>query len=68
MNSRYSKTADFNEGHIVEGLDRCHIIMSMIEDHLVEHPAVLKANVNTKILKAQALIMDAYQYIGALDD
>lgn len=59
-------TQQFNEGYIVEGLDRCHTIMVMIEELLSEHPSVDKAKVEYKIARASSLIGEAYQAIGQL--
>lgn len=58
----------YNPGHQLEGLDRCHTIMTMISELLIDHPAVLKAGVTDAVGEAQGLIMDAYQKIGAMDD
>jgi len=58
---------DFNEGHITEGCDRIFIIMSMIDDYLLEHPAVEMAGVKDDISIAINVLNDAHQKIGALD-
>jgi hypothetical protein len=59
---------DWNDGYITEGLDRCHTIQVMLQELLVDHPAVLKAGVWTEISEASSRIFDAYQKIGDLDD
>ena len=58
---------DWNDGYITEGLQTCHIIMGLIDEHLSEHPAVIKTNKQDDIQKALDLIMDTYQKIGGLD-
>lgn len=58
----------FNDGHIVEGLDRCHTLMTMLDQLLDQHPAIIKAGAQDEVSEALQLIMDAYQKIGELDD
>jgi hypothetical protein len=60
----------FNDGHIAEAQDRCHIVASMIDDHLIGHPAVIVAGeaVELLIAEAQGKIVEAYQLIGNLED
>lgn len=57
---------DFNDGHILEGMDRCHTIMIMIEELLSGHPAVSRAGAESEVSAALSLVMTAYQKIGAL--
>ena len=57
---------EFNDGHIIEGMDRCNTIMVMLHELLHEHPAVIKADTSEDISAAAAFIMKAYQKIGAL--
>ena len=59
--------SDVDKFHIHEALDRCHVICSNIDDHLLTHPAVEKyAYIREKILNGQSLIASAYQELGAL--
>ena len=58
---------EFNDGHIVEGFDRCHTIMLLIDELLRDHPAVLKVDGNCHQEKAIEEIMKLYQKIGNLD-
>lgn len=60
--------SDWNDGYIVEGCDRLFIISTMVEDHLLEHPAIIKSGAQNKIDKAHDLLLEAYQMVGALDD
>lgn len=57
---------EFNEGHITEGLDRCNTIMLLIDELLVEHPAVLRVKSGEDLQTAFNIIMDIYQEIGGL--
>ena len=64
-----SKLEDkINPGHYHEMMDRLHVIMSIIDDHLLQHP-VAKANKNIDSLLNKALeeLWDAYQIAGNLD-
>ena len=47
-----------------ELMDRCHITMQNMDDSIVCHPAI-DAKRQRKLEKAQALIMDVYQWAGA---
>lgn len=62
-----SEAEDCNDGHLVEGLDRLHIVMCLIDDHVVDHPAIKKAGVAHNIESALDLIMDAYQAVGRVE-
>ena len=62
-----SETQEFNEGHIVEGLDRCHTVMLLINELLVNHPAVTKTDNETKLEEACASVMEIYQDIGSIE-
>lgn len=59
---------EFNKGHIVEGLQTCHIIMGLLDEHLSEHPAVLLAGKAKEVDEAIDKIMEVYQSIGRLDN
>ena len=62
-----SEIKEFNDGHAVEGLDRCHTVMLLINELLVNHPAVTKTNNETKLEDACASIMEIYQDIGSIE-
>ena len=47
-----------------EILDRCHITLCTIEDHLITHPAVDR-KMKKKLRKAAALIGEVYQLAGS---
>lgn len=53
--------------HYHEALDRCYIVNNQVETILLEHPVVQKhEKVKEKIEAASALLADAYQMIGKL--
>lgn len=53
-------------GYQHEALDRCHVILCTIEDHLHSHPFV-QQNADVELLVARAVrtLADAYQLIGS---
>jgi len=59
---------EWNDGYIIEGLDRLHIITCNLDEHIKDHPAVVKAEQRKNIKKAIKLLMKAYQAVGNLDN
>ena len=55
---------EFNEGHIPEAMDRLHIILGMIDDLLIDHPGIVKAEVSEKVQKASYILSAVYQKVG----
>jgi hypothetical protein len=55
-----------NKGYYFELMDRCHVQMSMIEDHLLTNPQLTK-KMRRKLVNSQELIMDVYQWAGRKD-
>ena len=54
-----------DEYHVHEAMDRCSLIASIIEDHLMQHPYVQQnADVRKLLCAASEAINDAYQLIG----
>lgn len=52
--------------HKHEALDRCHVVCSMIDDFLVNHPYVEQEPIiKAKIKLALKYLSEAYQMIGA---
>ena len=48
-----------------EALDRTHMIATMVDDHLLQHPWVkLNKSVSDKIESALMILADVYQEIG----
>ncbi len=59
---------EFNQGHVIEGLDRLHIITTMLHEFLTDHPAIIKAGVQGDVHQAAAILLAAYQKVGELED
>jgi hypothetical protein len=57
-----------NPGHYLELMDRLHVVMCTIDDHILKHP-VTKSDTRIKSLIGKALeeLWDAYQIAGELD-
>ena len=54
--------------HYHEAMDRAYVMNSMINDHLLEHPAVKQnKEISEKIGKAVDLLAEAYQMLGSLE-
>jgi hypothetical protein len=57
-----------NPGHYHEMMDRLYIIMSNIDDHLLQHPiAKVDKKLNSHLNKALEELWNAYQIAGSLD-
>jgi hypothetical protein len=58
-----------NQGHYSEVLDRLYIMISNIEDYLLEHPLVQSSiDLEDLIFSAQAKLAQAYQSVNMIDD
>ena len=58
-----------NPGHYHEMMDRLHIIMENINDHLIQHPvAKVDKKLNAKLNTALENLWDAYQTAGNLEN
>jgi hypothetical protein len=69
MSSKKQKNNSINSGHYLELMDRIHIIMMNIQDHLIDHPlAENERDVRKKIEKAQHKLWEAYQLVGNKED
>jgi len=59
---------EINPGHYLELMDRIHIVMMNVQDHLLEHPLTQKyKDVEKQIEDAQHNLWEAYQLIGQKD-
>jgi len=57
-----------NPGHYNEMMDRLHVIMSNIDDHLLQHPvAKVDKKLNSHLNKALEELWEAYQITGNID-
>jgi hypothetical protein len=62
-------TEPLNQGHYSEVLDRLYIMISNIEDYLLEHPLVQSStDLEDLIFSAQAKLAQAYQSVNMIDD
>ena len=69
MLSKKQKKNSINKGHYLEFMDRLHIVMMNIQDHLIDHPlAENERDVRKKIEKAQCKLWEAYQLVGNKED
>lgn len=58
-----------NPGHYLEMMDRLHIIMENINDHLLQHPvAKVDKRIDSLLNKALEELWDAYQITGNLEN
>jgi len=58
---------EINEGHYLELLDRTHVLISNLEQHLLQHPlAQKKKKIYKKLEAAGLLLADVYQDVGHL--
>jgi hypothetical protein len=53
--------------HYHEALDRLHVIMCTIDEHLIQHPVCkLEKTVGNKVEEALTLLYQAYQETGSI--
>jgi hypothetical protein len=65
MLSKKQRKNSINAGHYLELMDRIHIVMMNIQDHLVDHPlAENERDVRKKIEKSLHKLWEAYQLVG----
>ena len=56
---------ELDDLHYHEALDRLHVVISMIDDHLIQHPVFkLETEERRLIEDAQLKMAEAYQRIG----
>ena len=69
MSSKKQKKNLINKGHYLELMDRIHIVMMNIQDHLIDHPlSENEKDIQKKIEKAQHKLWEAYQLVGNKED
>jgi hypothetical protein len=55
--------------HYHEMLDRLHVVMSTIDNHILQHPVCkLEKEVCTKVDEALTLLFQAYQEVGNIEN
>jgi hypothetical protein len=58
-----------NSGHYLELMDRLHVAMSTINDHILEHPLTeQESDIQSLVEDAISNLWDAYQLVGGLDN
>lgn len=56
---------EINDGHYLELMDRLHIVMSNIDEHILNHPLTeVNEDVKSKIDESLSLLFEAYQMVG----
>ena len=56
-----------NDGHYLEIVDRLHVVSSIVDTHLLQHPVCkLEKRVSEKVDDALIQLFDAYQIAGKL--
>ena len=69
MSSKKQKKNLINSGHYLELMDRIHIVMMNIQNHLIDHPlSENEKDIQKKIEKAQHKLWEAYQLVGNKED
>ena len=65
MAASSNEQVKLNPGHAHEALDRCHVLLCMLNDHLLQHPYVESdAEVRREVEAAGKALGRAYQLIG----
>jgi Mn-dependent DtxR family transcriptional regulator len=55
--------------HYHEMLDRLYVLMSTLDDHIIQHPVCkLEKEISTNVEQALSLLWQAYQDTGKLSD
>jgi hypothetical protein len=69
MSSRKQKKNIINKGHYLELMDRLHVAMSMIDDHILTHPLTQNnSDIEKNVSKAIHKLWNAYQLVGNKED
>jgi len=56
---------EINKGHYLELMDRLHIVMMNIQDHIISHPlAENEKDIQKKVEQASLKLWEAYQLVG----
>jgi hypothetical protein len=54
-----------NDGHYLELMDRMHIVMCTLNDHILHHPLTEnEIEITKKVEEAVSSLWDAYQLVG----
>ncbi len=65
MSSKKPKKNIINKGHYLELMDRIHVVMCNLNDHILNHPLTEnETDIQSKIEEAFSNLWDAYQLVG----
>ncbi len=65
MLSKKPKKNIINKGHYLELMDRIHVVMCNLNDHILNHPLTEnETDIQNKIEEAFSNLWDAYQLVG----
>ncbi len=69
MLSKKPKKNIINKGHYLELMDRIHVVMCNLNDHILNHPLTEnETDIQNKIEEAFSNLWDAYQLVGNKED
>ena len=69
MSSKKPKKNLINKGHYLELMDRIHVVMCNINDHILNHPLTEnEIDITNKVETAFSNLWDAYQLVGQKED
>ena len=69
MLSKKQKKNSINKGHYLELMDRLHVAMSMIDEHILSHPLTQNnSDIEKNVSKAIHKLWNAYQLVGNKED
>ena len=69
MSSKKQKKNIINKGHYLELMDRIHVVMCNINDHILNHPLTEnEIDITNKVETAFSNLWDAYQLVGQKEE
>jgi len=68
MNNKIKENIELNAGHYHEIMDRLHIIIDNLDNHILKHPVSLQhKKIRKKINKAIDVLSQTYQLVGNIE-
>lgn len=69
MSLKKPKKNLINKGHYLELMDRIHVVMCNINDHILNHPLTEnEIDITNKVETAFSNLWDAYQLVGQKEE
>ncbi len=69
MSLKKPKKNIINKGHYLELMDRIHIVMCNLNDHILNHPLTEnETDIQIKVEEAFSNLWEAYQLVGNKED